>query len=278
MAQNCIVIAVSDLHTNSTIALAPPKVTLDDGGSYVASVAQIYLWRKWQLFWKRVAEVKAEAGLPVVTVINGDICDGDHHNTGQIITRNDATQIDIALEVLDPLTAVSDRIFVLRGTEAHVGHSAWREELVAKEIGAIQDGENHTFWHLFAEFGGVTFDIQHHGESGSMRPWTAGGEANRIAAIVAYEYADTGTKPPQVALRAHRHGWRDSGTTHATQVFVTPPWQLTTAFGHRIGLGTKIQKVGGAILTCKDGRYTVEKVLFQPARPRPVKVEFGDND
>jgi hypothetical protein len=268
-----IVVAVSDLHTGSSVGLMPPKTQLDDGGSYVASIAQRWLWTNWIKMWTRVEEIKQETKLPVCTIVNGDISDGDHHDTTQIVTRNKADQIDIALETLGPLLDVSDKVFIIRGTEAHNGKTNWMEEEIAKQIGAEPDKHTHSWWHLYIEIGGVTFDVQHHGEYGTKVPWSAGTEAVKIAAHVASEYADSGDKPPMIALRAHRHGWRDSGRTRSTQAFVTPPWQLKTAFVHRLGFGTHIQSVGGLVLVCKDGRYSVEPLIYRPRREQPRRLE-----
>lgn len=275
--QDCIVAVVSDLHSGSTVGLCPPIVTLDDGGEYRQSRAQGWLWENWLDFWRRMGQLKKDTRLPLVVIINGDLVDGDHHNTSQIITRNPNTQIDIALEVLEPLRWEANAIFETRGTEVHTGGSGWVEERVAKEIGTRSDEANgtHSFWHLLAEFGGVLFDIAHHPETTSRLPHTKGADSNRIAAMLIMEYGGRGERIPNVALRGHIHSFRDSGTTHGSiRVFTTPAWQLTTGFGHRIGAGGKLQKPGGFYFICRQGHYIFEPVFYTPERPRPVTVEF----
>lgn len=275
---DCIVAVVSDMHSGSVVGLCPPRFTLDDGGDYVASKAQRWLWRNWLDYWQRIANLKADTSLPVVAIFNGDAHDGPaHHNTPQTISRNENDQLRIAVEVVQPALEVADKVFVIRGTESHVGANAWREEALANDIGAEPSPEGTaSWWHLYAEFGGVTFDCQHHPESGSMRPWTAGGEVNRIAAILMYEYASTGDKPPQIAIRSHRHSFRDSGTTHPIRVFQTPPWQLATAFVKtRVAAAGKINAVGGLWFVCKRGEVTAwDKVEYRPARSKPYKVKL----
>jgi len=273
-----IAVGVSDMHTGSTVGLCPPGVELDDGGTYKPSPPQRWLWRNWVSMWRDYGEMKRHTGLPLVVFINGDAGDGDHHDTPQIITRNPATQLRIAARVLEPVLDVADVHFIIRGTEAHVGKSAWIEELIAEDTGAVPCTDTmHSWWHLLAEIGGVTFDIKHHPESGSMRPWTKGAEANRMAAILLYQYAASGDRPPDIALRAHKHSFNDSGYNHRTRVFTTPAWQFDTAFVHRIGAGGGINPKGSLYFTCRDGDYTFGRMMYQPKRDRPVKVQFNND-
>lgn len=279
MGDGVIVAAVSDLHSNGTTGLCPPRFTLDDGGDYVASPAQRWLWRNWTDYWQTIANMKRDTGLPVAALVVGDAVDGDHHDTPQIITRNEADQLRIAIKVMMPVLEVADRVFIIRGTESHVGKSAWREEALADDIGAVPSPDGTaSWWHLYADFAGVTFDVQHHPESGSMRPWTAGAEVNRISAMLVYEYAGTRDKMPDVAIRAHRHQFRDSGTTHPVRTFAMPAWQLATAFVKGpVAAAGKINSVGGLYFICRDGSYTWDAVQYRPARRKPVKVAFdGD--
>lgn len=270
MNQDCLVAIVSDLHTNSTVGLSPPTVSLDDGGEYKHNAAQAWLWDKWRLFWDEIWQIGDREKLPVIAVLNGDALDGDHHNTPQIITRNPADQLAIAAAAIEPILRNASHLFVVRGTEAHVGKNAWLEEALAKDVGAIECPlGTHSWWHLLASFGGVTFDIAHHPESVSRVPRARGADANRIAADTIYEYASTGDPLPQVVIRSHAHGKRDSGLNHPVRAFLTPPWQLTTAFGHRLGAGGKVQEVGGLYFICRQGRYICDFITYRPGRAKP---------
>lgn len=215
--------------------------------------------------------------LPVVFVMNGDAADGDHHNTPQIVSRNIATQLRIAHEVLKPALDVADHTIIMRGTEAHVGKNAWIEEKIAEDIGAVPAAEGRwSHWHLYAEFGGVLFDIKHHPETADRVPWTAGSAANRIAAMMTVEYGRTGDRIPDIALRAHTHGFRDSGENHITRVFTTPPWQLTTAFGHRIGEGGKVMSMGSMSFICRNNEYVYNKKKYTPKRDKPFRIALEE--
>ena len=93
-----VLAVVSDLHTNSTIGLCPPRFPLDDGGEYVASKAQRWLWTNWQNYIANVSQTAQEYNCRIVTVFNGDLLDGDHHGTAQIITRNRNDMLRLAFQ------------------------------------------------------------------------------------------------------------------------------------------------------------------------------------
>jgi hypothetical protein len=223
--QDAVLAVVSDLHTNSTVGLCKPYVELDDGGRYKASSLQRWYWRSWLDLWERYKSIKEQHKLPLVAIVNGDAADGVPHKTTQVITSNKATQLRMAVDVLEPVLDVADAIIIMRGTPAHTGKAAWLEEALAEDIGAVPFGEHqHSWWHLYAKIGGFTFDVKHHPETGSKVPWAAGAAAARMAAQVVFKYGATGDTPPDFALRAHRHTFMDSGNTYKTRVLCTPAW------------------------------------------------------
>ena len=59
--------------------------------------------------------------------------EGDHHNTPQIVSRDPGVQMDILQQLCAPILALSpDAAIVVRGTEAHVGKNANKEEAFAR--------------------------------------------------------------------------------------------------------------------------------------------------
>jgi hypothetical protein len=276
--QNIVVAISSDHHTNSTIGLCKPYVELDDGGQYKSSKAQRWLWQCWNEYVEKVKTAVNDHDAKLVSVFNGDIFDGDHHNTSQIITRNESTMLKMAHDVTRPLVDVSDAVYVVRGTEAHVGKSAGREEMYADDIGAIRDKEtgSASWWHLPLNVNGVTFDIAHHGSLGRL-PWTKPNATNRIAAAALVAAAEAGAKPPNLVLRSHLHQYADSGQNYSkTRVISLPGWQIATAYVQRIAPGA-LADVGGLIVTCKtDGSYFVDVVRFRPTARKAEKVVFND--
>ena len=262
-AGRCIVAIAGDIHSNSTVAVCPPRVALDDGGEYVASKPQRWLWRQWLLFWGDVFGRRQELDCPLYVILNGELADDNYHPTTQLITRNPADQMKLALQVLEPMTARlsdGDRLFVTRGTEAHSGPSAAMDEALARDLGATGqevDGPA-SWWQLRAELGGVRFDVAHHPPGGGgRRPWTRSSFAAGLAAMSFFEAAERGERPPQLLIRGHVHRPGDSYDAYPTRALILPSWQLSTSYGYRIGGGTL--PVGGAYVVC-DGRGGFEVV------------------
>lgn len=268
-ADEAVVIAVvSDLHTGSTVGLCPPgPIELDDGGSYQPSTAQQWLWQCWRDYWAEVERVRDRLKAPLFTVLNGDAFDGDHHGTSQIISRNPMIQAQVASEVMDVPKAVGwDKLFVVRGTESHVGGSGSTEEGLARALGATGDPDtgNASWWHLRMDVQDVRLDFAHHGRTG-YRPWTRHNATLLLAAQIFYEHAANGERHPDLAIRSHFHRHSDSHDAHPVRVLQTPAWQLKTAYVHKVA-PESIADVGGLIITIEDGHVDVRKIIHRPKR------------
>ncbi len=258
---------LSDLQTNSTLALCPPVVNLDDGGTYHASRIQRQLWHDYMDFRDRLITAKADGDLYLI--FNGDLHDGDHHQTAQIITRNIATMQNIAADVLDPLAQIADKMFLVRGTEAHVGKSAAMEENIARDMGFQKNGKVYSWWQLLARFKSHWFDIAHHTSMGST-PVGKGNAANKLATETIFEYANRGQKPPDYVVRSHVHRHADSFHNYVTRAIILPCWQYNNAFAHRIAPG-KLPDIGGMIWEKADGKEpVVTPVIYELAKEREV--------
>lgn len=268
-----VIAVVSDLHCGSTVALCPPMIPLDDGGAYHATKAQRWLWERWRAYWKRVEQVRRAERAKLMVVVNGDLTDGGaHHGTTQIMSDNPTSQAAVVNAALHVPKQLSPDYWVFtRGTEIHVGKSACYEERVA--LGLKKDGENvlmdgetgsasHWLWKGEPE-PGVTLDIAHHGRMG-VRPWTRQNVVNALALEIATDHNERGKEPPAIAIRSHMHRFADTGMAcRQTRLIQTPAWQLATAFIHRISPGA-LADVGGIILTIKDGKPSIEAVIYQP--------------
>jgi hypothetical protein len=258
---------VSDLHCNSTVGLCPPAVNLDDGGTYRSNKEQRWIWRQWIAYIERLRE--ARAGGRLIIVLNGELADNNYHPTTQLVTRNPADMLKLSAAALEPLLSLldeSDLVYVTRGTEAHSGMSSHLDESVARDIGAVmadKDKEINSFWRLKLDVEGVRFDIAHHPPGGGGRvPWTRNNFAAKLAAMSMFDAAEKEQRPPHFFIRGHVHAPGDSYDAFKVRALVLPSWQLSTAYGHRIG-GDPLP-VGGAIVTCEDGQATVAKYYSYP--------------
>lgn len=268
-----VVVAItSDHHTGSTLGLCPPEgVRLDDDGAYAPSRSQKWLWQCWEDFWKTVGTIRTTHKAELRCVYNGDLSEGDHHGTSQIISRNPEPAAYISDRVFSvPADLKPEYQFIVRGTEAHVGPSGATEEAWARRMKAERNPETKTWswWHLRLHVHGVRFDFQHHGRMG-QRPWTEANVVSLLAAQIFYEHARKGLPHPHLAVRSHLHRYHDTHDNHPTRVVQTPAWQIKTAHAHKV-VPESLADIGGVIVVVNpDGRYEVIPKLYQPALPTP---------
>ena len=257
---------VGDLHINSTLGLLPYSVNLDDGGTYRSSPGQRWLWRNWINFWDDVSTVAENA--EVWTVFNGDMVDvnGKHQQT-QTISLNDADVFRMTLDTIQPVLDISTRVFVVRGTAAHVRSSASMEEKIACDIGGEKCGDNYSWWELLLECEGVQFDIRHHGPLGRL-PHTRGNALNRRAVELMLKYANK--RCPDVGIQSHNHRFASSSDEYPIKIYALPAWQLITEFVNRIG-NVMPADIGGMYFVCENGEYQPVVKRYEPERVRAWK-------
>lgn len=272
-----VIAITSDQHCGSTVALCPPKIQLDDGGEYSASKAQLWLWQNWTDFWKRVEMVRDREKAKLYQVYNGDITDGNHHGTTQILSGNSSVQGMVVNACMKaPLDLKPDKMWFIRGTEAHVGKSAEGEEKIAdglrrnkNPVVADEDTGTASHWHAKMEIQGVRFDFAHHGRIG-QRPWTKPNVTANLAAEIFYEHCAREEPHPHIAVRSHFHTHIDTTSMHPVRVIQTPAWQLHTAFAHKV-VTEKIADIGGVIIVVRDGKVSVEPILYRAKGPTTWK-------
>jgi hypothetical protein len=278
-----IVLAVtSDHHCGSTVGLCPPeKIGLDDGGFYEPSPVQKWIWSCWESYWKKVVDQRRRLKAELYVVFNGDLFEGDHHQTTQIISSNPEPQSYVADRVFGKKSPVSaarpTRLFIVRGTETHVGPGGATEEAFAKIVGAEPDRVSTSrpiwsWWRLQLELNGVLIDFQHHGRMG-QRPWTEGTAVNALAAQIFYEHARKGLRHPDIAVRSHFHRAFDSYTAHKVRVLQTPAWQLKTSYAHKVA-PESLSDVGGVIVTIQPNGHTeVVMDIYSQYKVNPWKPQ-----
>lgn len=271
-----VIAVVSDLHAGSTVALCPESIALDDGGQYVASKAQRWLWACWLDYWQQVAATRQKYDADLYAIFNGDLVDGDHHNTSQILSRNPNAQaavLNAAMRV--PLDLKPERMFIVRGTEAHVGQAASAEERIAdglrRDKRPIQcDPETGTasWWHLRMDVQGVRFDVTHHGRTG-QREHTRMSAAVLHAHDILLTHVKAGDPPPHLCLRAHYHRFNDSHDACPVRVITTGAWQLKTGFVHKVAPDS-LADVGGLIAVVEDGHLLEPRKVHYKAERGPI--------
>lgn len=257
MANNLIV--VSDLHCGCKVALCPDTgAQLDDGGKYMPSALQLKLWSMWREFWD-VWVPQVCKGEPFDVVINGDAVDGVHHNSTTQISHNMADQKSIAMEVVKPIAARAERLFWVRGTEAHVGPSGVFEEELAKSLNAVPNAEGqHARHELWIRVGTALVHVMHHiGSTGSAAYESTAVHKELIESLT--ESARHQMEPPDVIVRSHRHRYfrtMFSSSKGDMISVVTQGWQAKTPFAYKIPGGRiSLPQFGGILVRSGDEEH-----------------------
>lgn len=168
-----------------------------------------------------------ELNCPLYVILNGELADDNYHPTTQLITRNPADQMKLALQVLEPVTArlvEGDRLLVRAGRRRIPGRARrWTRRW--PKTWARRDRKNHLLRGGNSEpsSGGVRFDVAHHPPGGGgRRPWTRSSFAAGLAAMAFFEAAERGERPPHLLIRGHVHRPGDSYDAYPTRALVLP--------------------------------------------------------
>jgi hypothetical protein len=262
-------VIISDTHCGCSFGLCPDRVMLDGGDEHINTPYQKEVYDKFNEFFDEwVPEVTK--GEDYALIINGDVIDGNHHNSTSQITHNLKDQRNIAIQVLEPIVGRKrcKKLYMTRGTEVHVGQSGCDEEDVAKYLGAIpNDIGQHARWELKLVVGKQEqiVNVTHHiGFSSSQAYETTALTKEYMEACT--EAGRWNEKPPSILVRSHRHRSIkvEIPSEHGLGiVIVTPSWQLKTPYTYRLPLGrVGLPQIGGIIVRDggSDGLYTRSKV------------------
>lgn len=274
---------VSDLHCGSKVGLCPPhKIRLPeaDGGWYLPSPQQRMVWNRWRYFWDAFVP-DVTRGEPYGVVLNGDVMDGDHHNTPTIISRHLGVQADIALECLESVRkSCGGRLWFVGGTEAHAGQSWAEEHRLAQQLQAVPDEfGNVVRGELWITCGPWLGNVAHHiGATGSAA-YESTGLAKELNDIYA-EAARKAERPPDFVVRSHRHRRYEIRVPRPRQdaiCFVTPGWQLRTPFSARtVGGRVTTPQLGGVVVRHHEGVLFTRPETWYVKRPRTEKARLWE--
>ena len=262
--KDTIVAVISDMQVGSTMALAPPKWNLHDGGTFHASPAQMIIHRQWIHSAKQVKDILSDGRnrKRLVLVLNGEPIDGDHHDTPQIVTKNRTEQIDMAVSLLDEWMQLAgyepkrgDCMYLVRGTSAH--ERGEHIERIGRDLDGVvpyrkdsssmtKDGRYH--WQkLRRTVNGKLFHIAHHGYSRGSRAWTSENSIYNTLKSMYFTGLDYKHDIPDFVIRGHKHvftyAWYH-GRNKAMYGCQTPCWQLKTHFGNQVAANEDINTIG----------------------------------
>lgn len=224
-------VVVSDLHVGSTVGLLHPHFTTLQGIGIVQNGVQKRLWAVWKDLWDNWIP-KTVGGSEFAVVINGDLIDGVHHKSVEVISPDVSDHVRAAHQCMVPITrAGAKHIFITEGTESHTRNT---ETTLGEIIGAEQDpiSGRYAFPRLDLEVQATNCTFFHH-TSTTSRSYL---EASALSIFLGNERAEAARSDlpiPQVLGMAHRHrhGMFSDGEGVA---FTTGAWQALTRYGYRV--------------------------------------------
>ena len=224
-----VVMLISDLHVGSTVGLWPKDFISNEGNPIGQNKFQEWLWECWEdmLIWSQKTINKE----PFDLVVNGDLVEGIHHRSLQVMTPDVSDQTEAVKNVLGFLNDTSDRTFIIKGTECHTRNDEIR---LGKSLGAVKDSSTgqHAFDMLDLEVDGTLYNFAHH-VSTSMRSYLEASAHSILLGNMSHTRARSGKPVPKVYCRAHRHrhGIWDDGNQVSV---ITGAWQGITRFGNKV--------------------------------------------
>src|SRR5690606_32173779 len=98
-----MIATLADVHAGSAVAVCPREpIELDDGGFYMPSKLQKWLYGLWEFGWgdfypRMLDRYKPDSQM---LILNGDMVDGFHHSTPQVVSSLEGIHFRIAHELL----------------------------------------------------------------------------------------------------------------------------------------------------------------------------------
>lgn len=226
MSDPLLNIVLSDLHSGSDCALMPPEVYADDGrrlGGAGKNRKLLWLWDAWQrsVDWLD----KTRGNDPFVLTLAGDLIEGIHHRSDEVIASKWDEHAAICRAIVQPLVDQAARTIVVKGTECHTGN--W-EEAIRQQLGIEEEAKD--LWQY--EICDNLIDAKHHMPT-SGRKYLHASAHSILQGNATQEAASAGHRIPDVLIRAHRHvfgSWCDGRQMTLCQ----GAWQLLTRYGKKV--------------------------------------------
>jgi hypothetical protein len=241
-----LAVVVSDLHCGSTVGLLPPGLHTADGTEMAQNAVQRWIWECWEKAHHFAESVCGDD--PFDLIVNGDLIEGLHHGSKQVISQDIGDHIAAAVEALKPLASKAANVHLTVGTECHTQNA---EHGIGKALNASVNPatRRHVHDRLLLDFNGLLLSASHH-TSATSRQWLESGEYSRAISSERLSCARTGWRLPDIFLRAHRHV---SGcyTDFSSMMLVTGAWQLMTRHTFKVVPGA-ICEPTIAILDARD--------------------------
>jgi len=221
-------VQVSDLHTLSTWGLLRPGFVTTDGNEIGINPFQEYLWAQMESCLAELDELLA--GDKCALLLNGDLIDGNHHKSMEILHVDETEHARAAIWSVQPLLERASKVFVIEGTESHTGNF---ERYIAEKIKGQKNPDTGVpiFQYLDIDIHGCPCRFAHH-MSATSRVYLEASQLSihlgneQLAAMRADE-----TVPKLLGCgHRHRQGWYTDGKAG---MVVSPAWQGLTRWARK---------------------------------------------
>ena len=267
------VLVISDLHVGHSVGLWPGSHPIEGGGKYESNEFQKWMYQCWL---HMIDEAKSMGKFDCI--VNGDPIQGVNARDGGLIAPVPKDQVRAALTLLEPLRALAQKFYMIRGTEWHEGKAANEAEMLGQLLGAELDPQTaqYTRYEMFYAFEdkGPIFHFAHHVGCSSV-PWYEATVPLRDMLLLLSEVKRfQGSLGPRIKgiVRSHRHRSIYVNAPPDMHALVTPAWQLKTSFSYKVS-SSMLPQIGYAIIDYDGTDIIVRPRIF----PLPdIHVE-GDN-
>lgn len=224
-----IIVLLSDLHIGSVAGLWPEGFISNEGFPIGQNPAQKWLWKCWLDCQEWIARTVGNA--PYDLVINGDLVEGIHHRTTQVMSADVGDQSAAVMLALAGVTAKAANLHIIKGTECHTRNDEIR---IGKALNASRNPENgqHAWDTLDIDLNGTLVNFAHH-ISTTSRPYLEASAHSIALGVITHSRARVGKRVPAVICRAHRHRhglWTDGNQAS----LITGAWQGLTRHGFKV--------------------------------------------
>lgn len=232
-------VVISDMHVGSAYAVFPPRFQLSTGALASLNTGQQYLLQCWRDFEQRIPD-RFE-----VLILNGDILNGQNKKeaAADLTEVDPAWQQRAALELLGPVAARAEKVWLTQGSTYHSGEVARWEEQLGYQLCAQADPMGHYAWDwLLLDIEGVRLDVAHH-QSVVMRYVTMPLEREQQFDRIIAEWKGGSA---HLIVRSHAHRYVEAHV-ELQQSVATASWQLQSRYVRRGRLPNRMfsQYLGG---------------------------------
>lgn len=175
--------------------------------------------------------------------MNGDLIDGNHHQTREIISADVADHFDGAVKCLSDVLKSASGVYLTEGTNVHTNNSEHGIAKVLEWRGVKVKSPNNrkAAWpEITIRVNGCLCTIDHHVNT-TGRSYTEASAYSATMADVTNRRARAGWEVPKLIVRSHRHQYGQFSDGYRTMV-ILPPWQGSGRFVRRV--------VPGAVPQC----------------------------